>query len=149
MHFRANREAPVYAELLGIVTKTFGVADVLRRMLVPFKSRVRLAFIYGSIAKGSANAASDVDLLLVADLHPPRLAQLDRVRKQLGRNISVVTYGSEERLDACRSTISSAPFSKARRSGWGKRKILTNSGMVPRAAGSSRLSRGQRDRHPA
>ena len=65
MHFRANREAPIYTELLGIVTKTFGVADLLRRMLVPFKRHMRLAFIYGSIAKGSANAASDVDLFLV------------------------------------------------------------------------------------
>jgi len=97
MHFRANPEAPIYSELLGIVTKTFGVADVLRKMLVPFKSRIRLAFIYGSIAKGSANAASDADLFLVADLPPSEISlSLDRVRKQLGRNISSVTYSSEE-----------------------------------------------------
>jgi predicted nucleotidyltransferase len=55
--------------LLRIVTKTFGVAEVLRKMLVPFKNRIRLAFIYGSIAKGTANAARDVDLLVVC--RPP------------------------------------------------------------------------------
>jgi len=97
VHFRANPEAPIYVELLGIVTKTFGVADVLRKMLVPFKNRIRLAFIYGSIAKGSANAASDVDLLLVADLPPSEVSlPLARVQKQLGRKISVITYSSEE-----------------------------------------------------
>ncbi len=97
MHFRANPEAPIYVELLGIVTKTFGVADVLRKMLVPFKNRIRLAFIYGSTAKGTANAASDVDLLLVADLPPSELSlPLARTQKQLGRKISVITYSSEE-----------------------------------------------------
>ena len=97
VHFRANPEAPIYVELLGIVTKTFGVADVLRKMLVPFKNRIRLAFIYGSIAKGSANAASDVDLLLVADLPPSEVSlPLARVQKQLGRKISMITYSSEE-----------------------------------------------------
>ncbi len=96
-HFRANPEAPIYVELLGIVTKTFGVADVLRKMLVPFKNRIRLAFIYGSIAKGTANAASDVDLFLVADLRPSEVSlPLAPVQTQLGRNISVVTYSTEE-----------------------------------------------------
>jgi len=33
MHFRANPEAPIYVELVGIATKTFGVADVLRKMM--------------------------------------------------------------------------------------------------------------------
>ena len=96
-HFRANPEAPIYVELLGIVTKTFGVADVLRKMLVPFKNHIRLAFIYGSIAKGSANAASDVDLLLVADLPPSEVSlPLERTQKQLGRKISMITYSSNE-----------------------------------------------------
>jgi len=97
MHFRANPEAPIYSELLGIVTKTFGVADVLRKMLVPFENRIRLAFIYGSIAKGTATAASDVDLLLVTDLPPSELSlPLARTQKQLGRKISVITYSTEE-----------------------------------------------------
>jgi predicted nucleotidyltransferase len=97
MHFRANPEAPIYSELLGIVTKTFGLADVLRKMLVPFENRIRLAFIYGSIAKGTATAASDVDLLLVTDLPPSELSlPLARTQKQLGRKISVITYSTEE-----------------------------------------------------
>lgn len=97
VHFHANPEASIYGELLGIVTKTFGIADVLREMLTPFESRIRLAFIYGSIAKGTSDAASDIDLLLVADLPPSMLSvPLSELNKRLGRKISMVTYSAEE-----------------------------------------------------
>lgn len=97
VHFRANPEAPIYGELLGIVTKTFGVADVIREALGPFSDRIRLAFIYGSIAKGTAAAASDIDLLLVGDLAPSEFSvPLTEARKRLGRNVSLVGYSTEE-----------------------------------------------------
>src|SRR6267154_1092659 len=84
---------------------------VLRKMIVPFKNRIRLAFIYGSIAKGSANASSDVDLLLVADLPPSEVSlPLARVQKQLGRKISLITYSSEEFA----SMLSGASFHQLR-----------------------------------
>lgn len=97
VHFHANPEAPIYGELLGIVTKTFGIADVLRDALARFKDRVRLAFVYGSIAKGTAHATSDIDLLLVADLPPSGLAvPLAGLREKLGRKISLVSYSASE-----------------------------------------------------
>ena len=97
VHFHANPEASIYGELLGIVTKTFGIADVLREALARFKDRVRLAFVYGSIAKGTAHATSDIDLLLVADLPPSELAvPLAGLRERLGRKISLVTYSAGE-----------------------------------------------------
>jgi predicted nucleotidyltransferase len=97
VHFRANAGASIYGELLGIVTKTFGIADVLREMLNPFESRIRLAFIYGSIAKGTSDAASDIDLLLVGDLPPSMLSvPLSVLNKRLGRKISMVTYAADE-----------------------------------------------------
>ena len=97
VHFHANREAPIYGELLGIVTKTFGVADVLREAIAPFKSRIAFAFIYGSIAKGTATAASDIDLLLVGDLAPSVVSfPLAEARTRLGRNVSLVAYSTEE-----------------------------------------------------
>lgn len=97
VHFRANPEAAIYDELRGIVTKTFGVADVLREMLARFADRVRLAFVYGSIAKGTAHATSDIDLLVVADLRPSELAvPLEDLRERLGRKISLVSYSASE-----------------------------------------------------
>src|SRR5688500_8594075 len=66
-HYQANRQAPIFEELRGIVTKTVGVADVLRAALAPLKPRIRAAFVYGSIAKGTDTAKSDIDLMVVGD----------------------------------------------------------------------------------
>jgi hypothetical protein len=97
VHFRANPDAPVYAELLGLVTKTFGISDVLRAMLAPFAPAIRLALIYGSVAKGSVVAGSDVDLLLVGDLRLSELAvALSDAEKRLGRKISPIAYSPAE-----------------------------------------------------
>jgi predicted nucleotidyltransferase len=64
-HYQANANSPVYSELVSIVKKTFGVADEIRARLKPLDENIELAFIYGSISKGTETAISDVDLMLV------------------------------------------------------------------------------------
>jgi predicted nucleotidyltransferase len=66
-HYQANREAPIYEELRGIVLKTVGLADVLRKALAPLARRIRAAFVYGSVAKGTDTARSDIDLMVIGD----------------------------------------------------------------------------------
>lgn len=66
-HYQANREAPIYEELRGIVLKTVGLADVLRKALAPLAPHIHAAFVYGSVAKGTDTARSDIDLMVVAD----------------------------------------------------------------------------------
>jgi len=66
-HYQANREASIYEELRAIVLKTVGLADVLRKALAPLAPRIRAAFVYGSVAKGTDTARSDVDLMVVSD----------------------------------------------------------------------------------
>lgn len=97
VHFRVNPEAPIYAELQGIVTKTFGIADVLKALLAPHASRLRGAFVYGSIAKGTAAARSDVDLLWIGELRPSEIVlELAEAEKRLSRKISVIAYSEGE-----------------------------------------------------
>lgn len=64
-YYQANTDSPVYPELLAIVRKTFGVAEVLRGALQPIEDRLVLAFVYGSLAKGTEDKNSDIDLMLV------------------------------------------------------------------------------------
>ena len=64
-HYQANANSPVYSELVSIVKKTFGVADEILARLKPLDENIELAFIYGSISKGTETAISDVDLMLV------------------------------------------------------------------------------------
>jgi predicted nucleotidyltransferase len=66
-HYQANRQSPIYAELHGIVLKTVGLAEPLKQSLAPYSDRIKAAFVYGSIAKGTDTASSDIDLIVVGD----------------------------------------------------------------------------------
>jgi predicted nucleotidyltransferase len=97
-HYRANRSAPIFNELRGIVMKTVALTDPLQKALRPLKKHIRLALVYGSVARGEDRAQSDIDLLVVADDLPlERLfARLDPVEKMLGRKVNPTTYTSAE-----------------------------------------------------
>jgi len=97
-HYQANAAAPIYEELRGIVTKTLGPAEVLRAALAPLGDTVRLALVYGSVAKGSDTAQSDIDLLLVSDtLTLEQVYEvLAPVEAQLGRRVSPTLYSVVE-----------------------------------------------------
>jgi predicted nucleotidyltransferase len=68
VYYQANPQSPIFAELKSVMVKTSGVANVLREALKPFQGQIETAFIYGSFAKGTENADSDVDVLVIGDL---------------------------------------------------------------------------------
>ncbi len=68
VYFQADQTCPIYHELRDIVRKTVGVADELRRALWPLRDRVRVAFIFGSVARGEENSASDLDVMVIGDV---------------------------------------------------------------------------------
>jgi uncharacterized protein len=94
LYYQANSQTPIYHELLGIVKKTFGVADVLRDALGPLLSQMDLVFVYGSIAKGEATATSDVDVLVLADALPyvDVMAALQVAERSLARKVNPSIY---------------------------------------------------------
>lgn len=97
-HYQANRDAPIFAELHGIIVKTLGPADAIRIALAPLASHIHVALLYGSVAKRSDHAASDVDVLIVADeLSLEAIyAALAPAEKRLGRTISPTLYTHKE-----------------------------------------------------
>ncbi len=97
-HYQANPAAPIFDELRGIVTKTLGPAEVLRAALVPLGDAVRLGLVYGSVAKRSDAAHSDIDLLIVSDVLTLEqvYAALTPVEQQLGRRVSPALYAVAE-----------------------------------------------------
>lgn len=97
-HYQANREAPIFEELRGIVLKTFGMADVLRQGLLPIANKISVAFIYGSIAKGSDTAKSDIDVMVMGDniAYPDVYAALMPAEQQLARKISLAIYSRDD-----------------------------------------------------
>ena len=65
--FSAEKANPVFDDLAAFLRKTAGIADVLREALEPLRSRIRLAFVYGSIAEGTPGAYSDIDVMVIGD----------------------------------------------------------------------------------
>jgi predicted nucleotidyltransferase len=66
-HYQARRDSPVFDELHGLVIKTVGVAAPLRQALGPKAEVIDAAFVYGSVARGSDRARSDVDVMVISE----------------------------------------------------------------------------------
>jgi len=97
-HYRANRKSPIFEELRGIVQKTFGLADVLREALSGHADEIKLAFIYGSVAKETDRASSDIDVLIISnDLsYSEVLSLFDTAESRVGRKVNPTIYKNEE-----------------------------------------------------
>ena len=93
-HYQANRSAPIFEELRAIVVKTFGVVEALRALLEPLAGRIDVAFVYGSVAKGTDRAGSDIDLMIVSGEieYADVLTALGEARKSLGREVNPTIF---------------------------------------------------------
>lgn len=108
--YRANPAAPIHDELASIVRKTFGLAKPLREALVPLAGRIHAAFLYGSVAKGTDTARSDIDLMVIADdlAYADVMLALHPVAERLGRQVNPTVYARDElrtRIEAGNSFI--------------------------------------------
>lgn len=97
-HFQANRAAPIFDELRGIVLKTLGLVEPIKAALASLKEPIRLALVYGSVAKHSDTASSDVDLLIVSEgiLLETAYAALAPAEQAISRKINVTLFSREE-----------------------------------------------------
>ncbi len=93
-HFQANAESLLFRELTSIVRKTFGLAGPLREALAPLGKRIAAAFVYGSVAKRSDTAASDIDLMVISDklTYASVYAALEPLHERLGRQVNPTVY---------------------------------------------------------
>lgn len=97
VYYQANHKSPVFAELKSLMIKTTGVADVLREVLKPFQSHIETAFIYGSFARGTEHADSDVDVMVIGDLTFSEVVDaLALAQESIGREINPSVYPVDE-----------------------------------------------------
>ncbi len=95
--YSAERACPVFEELASILRKTSGVAGVLAAALAPARDRIRVAFVYGSLASGREHAGSDVDLMIVGDVgFGEAVRLLHPAQATLAREIAPKVYGMKE-----------------------------------------------------
>jgi DNA-binding transcriptional ArsR family regulator len=97
VYYQANPDSPIFPDLRGLFLKTAGLVDVLADVLKPLAAKMRVAFLYGSVASGSEQSDSDIDLMVVGTLTPTELAMpLRRARDLLGRDINPTVYTPAE-----------------------------------------------------
>lgn len=95
--YSANRGSPVFEEIASILRKTSGLADMLKAALAPLADRIDVAFVFGSIAKGTETAGSDIDVLLIGTIDFGRIVEtLYPVQAQLGREINPKVFSTKE-----------------------------------------------------
>lgn len=93
-YYAARKDAPVFPELHGLVVKTVGIVEPLRAALAPIADEINLAFVFGSVAKGSERAGSDIDLLVVTDklAYADVYSALVAAEQTLGRMINPTVF---------------------------------------------------------
>lgn len=89
VYYRANVRSPVFGELRSLVAKTVGMGSVVRMALEPLAQRIRVAFIYGSGARGELTAGSDVDVLVIGSVAFGDVVEaLHETHAPLGREVN-------------------------------------------------------------
>jgi predicted nucleotidyltransferase len=95
VRYQANRQCPVFPELASLLRKTTGAAEVLAQALAPLQPS--LALIFGSVARGTETAASDVDVLVITERGFGEVVRaLHVAQTTLGREINPVVYTRAE-----------------------------------------------------
>lgn len=109
--YRANPACPVFPELVGLIVKTIGAADVLREAIASLvhslgkdesrtasgKPGIVSAFVFGSFARGEQQEESDVDLLVVGNVTIMDLARAFRgAQQRLNRAVNPKVYPPAE-----------------------------------------------------
>jgi len=96
-YYQANRQASVFPELRALLLKTVGLGDFLRRHVEKSRTSIAQAFLFGSHARGTDHASSDIDLLVIGEASGRELAALlAPAREHLGREINAVTMTPAE-----------------------------------------------------
>ena len=95
--YQANARSPIFVEIKSLMVKTAGLADVLRESLNPFRERITVAFVYGSLARGTDTANSDVDVMIIGELDfSDAVEALASSQESIGREVNPSVYPVSE-----------------------------------------------------
>ena len=86
-YYTVNTGHFLFPELQKIILKTEGISGILKRALDG--EEITCVFIYGSFARGSAGAKSDIDLFIVGAIDEDRLIPIiHSCERETGREIN-------------------------------------------------------------
>ncbi len=95
VYYAANDRHPLYPEIRLLVLKTVGLADALAEALKA--DDVQCAFVFGSVASGTEDAGSDIDLMVIGEVSLRKVSgMLAAVRNRVEREINPHVMNAEE-----------------------------------------------------
>jgi predicted nucleotidyltransferase len=97
-HYRANHGSPIFQELHSLVLKTMALTEPLKKSLEPYSDKIKTAFVFGSVAKDSDTAQSDIDLMVIGDelSYADLYTALQNAEHVLRRKVSPIFLSPEE-----------------------------------------------------
>jgi|WetSurMetagenome_2_1015567.scaffolds.fasta_scaffold445819_1 uncharacterized protein len=97
VHYQANEASSIFAELKSLIHRTSGIAEILKEALSALSDRISIAFVYGSFAKGTETANSDIDVMIIGEAtFSDVVVHLGETQDELGREINPSVYPVEE-----------------------------------------------------
>ena len=96
LYYSVNRAYPYLKPVFALLQGAVGIEPTLKRALQPVAG-IESAWIFGSFAKGEADAASDIDLLIVGQPDQALLSrEIRKAEKALRREVSYTVFAHEE-----------------------------------------------------
>ena len=97
VYYKSNRNHPAFGEMKSLIIKSVGLGDQLISALLPFVGNLRFAFVFGSVAAGTEQGSSDVDLLCVGNLSARDAAKVfGPLGRVVNREFNPLFYSDEE-----------------------------------------------------
>lgn len=95
--YSVNRKNSIFQDLRNIIFKTFGVIGQILEALEPLMKKIKVAFVYGSFAKGEEISSSDIDLFIIGGARLDEIVSaLSTVEQAIGREINPTLFSEKE-----------------------------------------------------
>jgi predicted nucleotidyltransferase len=96
----AGKDSPVFPELKSFITKCSGAPFIVREALRGLEDKIKVAFIFGSVAKGLERGDSDLDLFVIGSAGYSVITErLYAVEERLGRRVQVLSFDPDSAED--------------------------------------------------
>ena len=97
VHYRANRDCPIFTELAGMLQKTSALPAALEDALKPLAEHIQFALIFGSVARGEETTYSDVDILVLGDIGFAEVIEaVHPLQEKVQREINPAVYRTDD-----------------------------------------------------
>ena len=101
--YRANADCTIYEELAAIFRKTMGLTSLIQEALSDLGDRIKVAFVFGSMASGHQTAGSDLDICVLGEVSLLEVVKaLSRVQETLQREVNPVVMTPKKFSDLSR-----------------------------------------------